>query len=95
MRRLNNRGRMKGDFHVRFSESLRGRFPRATRQPNVETKTDRWSEYMKAESQTAGGRVYPLTKVGLISVGRDEETIRRHITRQEKEDKRIDQLELW
>lgn len=29
------------------------------------------------------------------TVGRDEETIRRHITRQEKEDKRIDQLELW
>ena len=29
------------------------------------------------------------------TVGRDEETIRRYITRQEKEDKRIDQLELW
>jgi putative transposase len=28
-------------------------------------------------------------------VGRDEETIRRYIARQEREDKRIDQLELW
>ena len=29
------------------------------------------------------------------TVGRDEETIRRYIARQEKEDKGIDQLELW
>ncbi len=29
--RLNDKSRMKGDFHVRFGESLRGRFPWATR----------------------------------------------------------------
>ena len=29
--RLNDRSRMSGDVHVRFCESLRGRFPRATR----------------------------------------------------------------
>lgn len=29
--RLDDKSRMKGDFHVRFGESLRGRFPRATR----------------------------------------------------------------
>jgi len=29
--RLNNKSRMKGDFHVRFGESQRGRFPLATR----------------------------------------------------------------
>jgi putative transposase len=29
------------------------------------------------------------------TVGRDEETIRNYIVRQEKEDKRIDQLEMW
>ena len=29
--RLSNRSRMKGDFHVRFCESPRGRFPQATR----------------------------------------------------------------
>lgn len=31
MHRLDNRSRMSGDVHVRFCESLRGRFPRATR----------------------------------------------------------------
>lgn len=31
MHRLVNRSRMSGDVHVRFCESLRGRFPRATR----------------------------------------------------------------
>jgi len=31
MHRLDDRSRMSGDVHVRFSESLRGRFPRATR----------------------------------------------------------------
>lgn len=29
------------------------------------------------------------------TVGRDEETIRNYIARQEEEDKRIDQLEMW
>ncbi len=37
-------------------------------EPELETKTEYKTEYMKAELQTAGGRVYPLTKVGLISV---------------------------
>ena len=31
MHRLEDRSRMSGDVHVRFCESLRGRFPRATR----------------------------------------------------------------
>jgi len=31
MQRLDDRSRMSGDVHVRFCESLRGRFPRATR----------------------------------------------------------------
>jgi len=31
MQRLDKRSRMSGDVHVRFCESLRGRFPRATR----------------------------------------------------------------
>ncbi len=37
-------------------------------EPELETKTEYDAEYKKAESQTAGGRVYPLTKVGLTSV---------------------------
>ena len=37
-------------------------------EPELETKTEYDAEYKKAESQSAGGRVYPLTKVGLISV---------------------------
>jgi len=31
MQRLDDRSRMSGDVHVRFCESLRGKFPRATR----------------------------------------------------------------
>jgi len=37
-------------------------------EPELETKTEYDAEYKRAESQSAGGRVYPLTKVGLISV---------------------------
>ncbi len=40
MRRLNNKSRMRGDFHVRFGESQRGRFPLATRR-NIYVKTER------------------------------------------------------
>ena len=36
-------------------------------EPNGEIKTGCKSEYKKAESQSAGGRVYPLTVGGLIS----------------------------
>ena len=37
-------------------------------EPELETKTEYDAEYKKAESQSVRGRVYPLTKVGLISV---------------------------
>ena len=34
VKRLDDKSRMKREFHVRFCESLRGKFPRATRPSN-------------------------------------------------------------
>jgi len=49
-----------------------------------------WGKRKNFRGQSFWARGYFVS-----TVGRDEETIRKYIARQEEEDKRIDQLGMW
>ncbi len=74
MRRLNNKSRMKGDFHVRFGESQRGRFPLATRPVchcKTETQVNELKEKLSERMIEVGLELHPeKTKIVYCKDGR-------------------------
>ena len=71
------------------------------------TRCRRWSDYIKGKSAIHLARVYGERKRNFVgqrfwargffvnTVGRDEEAIRAYIRNQEKEDQRLEQMNLW